>query len=46
MKLHKNADRLGTDVLAWVLRDTRVTSALFGASRVDQVDETLRVLVN
>ena len=32
--------------LAWVLRDPRVTSALVGASRVDQVEENVRALAN
>jgi L-glyceraldehyde 3-phosphate reductase len=32
--------------LAWVLRDARVTSALIGASRVEQVDENVAALVH
>jgi L-glyceraldehyde 3-phosphate reductase len=32
--------------LAWVLRDPRVTSALIGASRVEQLDENVRILEN
>ena len=30
--------------LAWVLRDPRVTSALIGASRVEQLDENVAAL--
>ena len=32
--------------LAWVLRDSRVTSALFGASSVDQIRDNLGALKN
>ena len=32
--------------LAWVLRDKRVTSALIGASRVDQIEADVRALSN
>jgi len=32
--------------LAWVLRDKRVTSALIGASRVEQIEENVAVLKN
>jgi L-glyceraldehyde 3-phosphate reductase len=32
--------------LAWVLRDARVTSALIGASRVEQIEEDLKALSN
>jgi L-glyceraldehyde 3-phosphate reductase len=32
--------------LAWVLRDRRVTSALIGASRVEQLHENVRALAN
>jgi len=32
--------------LAWVLRDTRVTSALIGASRVDQIEQNVACLAN
>ena len=32
--------------LAWVLKDNRVTSALFGASNVEQIAENLRVMEN
>ena len=30
--------------LMWVLRDERVTSALIGASRVEQIEENVAVL--
>ena len=32
--------------LAWVLRDTRMTSALIGASRVEQVEQNVAALDN
>ena len=32
--------------LAWVLRDNRVTSALIGASKVEQIDENVKALGN
>jgi len=32
--------------LAWVLRDSRITSALIGASRVEQIEENVAVLKN
>jgi L-glyceraldehyde 3-phosphate reductase len=32
--------------LAWVLRDPRVTSALIGASRVEQIEENVKALAN
>ena len=32
--------------LAWVLRDRRVTSALIGASRVEQLRENVGALAN
>jgi L-glyceraldehyde 3-phosphate reductase len=32
--------------LAWVLRDGRVTSALIGASRVDQIEQNVAALAN
>jgi L-glyceraldehyde 3-phosphate reductase len=32
--------------LAWVLRDESVTSALIGASRVQQIDENIAALAN
>lgn len=42
----KRGQTLAQMALAWVLRDERVTSALFGASSVEQIDENLRVLNN
>ncbi|HHW46410.1 MAG TPA: L-glyceraldehyde 3-phosphate reductase [Clostridiales bacterium] len=32
--------------LAWVLRDTRVTSAIIGASRVEQIEENVKAVEN
>jgi L-glyceraldehyde 3-phosphate reductase len=32
--------------LAWVLRDPRVTSALIGASKVEQIEENVKALAN
>jgi L-glyceraldehyde 3-phosphate reductase len=32
--------------IAWVLRDPRVSSALVGASSVDQLEQNLRALSN
>ncbi|HEY3322947.1 MAG TPA: L-glyceraldehyde 3-phosphate reductase [Planctomycetota bacterium] len=32
--------------LAWVLRDPRMTSALIGASRVEQIEENMKALTN
>ncbi|MGD0089533.1 MAG: L-glyceraldehyde 3-phosphate reductase [Planctomycetota bacterium] len=32
--------------LAWVLRDPRMTSALIGASRVEQIEENVKALAN
>jgi L-glyceraldehyde 3-phosphate reductase len=32
--------------LAWVLRDRRVTSALIGASRVEQIEQNVAALNN
>jgi L-glyceraldehyde 3-phosphate reductase len=32
--------------LAWVLRDTRMTSALIGASRVEQIEQNVATLAN
>ncbi len=42
----RRGQTLAQMALAWVLRDERVTSALFGASSVEQVDENLHVLEN
>jgi L-glyceraldehyde 3-phosphate reductase len=38
--------KLAQMALAWVLRDSRVTSALTGASSVEQLDENLDALHN
>jgi L-glyceraldehyde 3-phosphate reductase len=32
--------------LAWVLRDERMTSALIGASRVEQIEQNIAALAN
>ena len=32
--------------LAWVLRDSRITSALIGASRPEQIEENVKALAN
>jgi L-glyceraldehyde 3-phosphate reductase len=32
--------------LAWVLRDDRMTSALIGASRVEQIEQNVAALAN
>ena len=32
--------------LAWVLRDERMTSALIGASRVEQIEQNVAALAN
>jgi L-glyceraldehyde 3-phosphate reductase len=48
--LHAVADRRGQTLaqlaIAWVLRDERVTSALIGASSVDQLEHNLGALAN
>lgn len=48
--LNELAERRGQTLaqmaLAWVLRGGRVTSALIGASRVDQLEENVRALAN
>jgi L-glyceraldehyde 3-phosphate reductase len=49
-KLDKLAQRRGQSLaqmaLAWVLRDERMTSALIGASRVEQIEENMKALAN
>ncbi|CAB3687300.1 L-glyceraldehyde 3-phosphate reductase [Trinickia soli] len=49
-KLNAIAERRGQSLaqmaLAWTLRDTRVTSALIGASRAEQVRENVGALAN
>ncbi|TVR00380.1 MAG: L-glyceraldehyde 3-phosphate reductase [Spirochaetaceae bacterium] len=42
----KRGQSLSQMAIAWVLRDSRVTSALIGASRVEQVEENLKALEN
>jgi L-glyceraldehyde 3-phosphate reductase len=32
--------------LAWVLRDSRMTSAIIGASRVEQIEQNVAALAN
>ncbi|MCY3022196.1 MAG: aldo/keto reductase [Planctomycetota bacterium] len=49
-KLHPLAKTRGQTLaqmaLAWVLRDQRMTSALIGASRVEQIEENVKALAN
>lgn len=49
-QLNEIAERRGQSLaqmaLAWVLRDSRVTSALIGASRVEQLEENVAALEN
>ncbi|HLS03918.1 MAG TPA: L-glyceraldehyde 3-phosphate reductase [Actinomycetales bacterium] len=42
----KRGQSLAQMALAWILRDERVTSALIGASSVDQLDENLEACKN
>jgi L-glyceraldehyde 3-phosphate reductase len=48
--LHSLAERRGQTLaqmaLAWVLRDRRMTSALIGASRVEQLEQNVAALAN
>jgi L-glyceraldehyde 3-phosphate reductase len=48
--LQKSAQERGQTVaqmaLAWVLRDNRVTSALIGASRTEQIEQNVAALAN
>ena len=48
--LHEIARRRGQSLaqmaLAWLLKDGRVTSVLSGASRVDQIEDSVRALGN
>jgi len=50
VQLNKVADQRGQSLaqmaLAWVLRDKRVTSALIGASKVNQIEENVAALKN
>jgi len=41
---HKRGQSLAQMALAWVLRDGRVTSALIGASRVEQIEQNVAAL--
>ena len=43
---HARGQSLAQLALAWVLRDTRITSALIGASRVSQIEENVQALAN
>lgn len=42
----KRGQSLSQMAIAWVLRDPRVTTALIGASRVEQIEENLAALKN
>ena len=42
----RRGQTLAQMALAWVLRDARVTSALIGASRPEQLDENVKALAN
>lgn len=42
----KRGQSLAQMALAWVLRDTRMTSVIIGASRVEQIDQDLAALQN
>ena len=42
----KRGQSLAQMALAWVLRDKRVTSALIGASRVDQIEQNVAAMAN
>jgi L-glyceraldehyde 3-phosphate reductase len=50
VSLKKIAEQRGQSLsqmaLAWVLRDNRVTSALIGASKVEQIEQNIAVLKN
>ncbi len=43
---HDRGQSLAQMALAWVLRDTRITSALIGASRVEQIEQNVACLAN
>ena len=43
---HDRGQTLAQMALAWVLRDTRITSALIGASRVEQIAQNVACLAN
>ena len=42
----KRGQTLAQMSLAWVLRDPRMTSALIGASRVEQIEDAVGALAN
>jgi len=42
----KRGQSLAQMSLAWVLRDSRMTSALIGASRVEQIEQNVAALAN
>jgi L-glyceraldehyde 3-phosphate reductase len=42
----KRGQSLAQMALAWVLRDSRMTSALIGASRVEQIEQNVAALAN
>jgi L-glyceraldehyde 3-phosphate reductase len=42
----KRGQTLAQMALAWVLRDTRITSVLIGASKVEQIDQNVAALTN
>jgi L-glyceraldehyde 3-phosphate reductase len=41
---HERGQTLAQMALAWVLRDGRMTSALIGASRVEQIEQNVAAL--
>lgn len=43
---HERGQSLAQMALAWVLRDQRMTSALIGASRVEQIEENVKAIAH
>jgi L-glyceraldehyde 3-phosphate reductase len=43
---NQRGQSLAQMALAWVLRDSRMTSALIGASRVEQIEQNVAALAN
>jgi L-glyceraldehyde 3-phosphate reductase len=43
---NERGQTLAQMALAWVLRDGRMTSALIGASRVEQIEQNVAALAN
>jgi L-glyceraldehyde 3-phosphate reductase len=43
---HERGQTLAQMALAWVLRDSRMTSALIGASRVEQIEQNVAALAD